>query len=320
MLSLDLKDRFAEIADILELSNESFFKIRAYRTASSVVSGLSEDILKNSSQAELKKIRGIGDAIAQKIVEYRETGHIAALEKMKQGLPDGILELLNIPGLGPKTLKKFWFEFGVKNLSLLKKLLKSGQVEKLPHFGEKSVENLKKGIEFFEKNEQRIPYTEAKEKADEILKNMKKCHEMLKIEIAGSLRRKKEMIGDIDILVSSVHPEKVIDFFLKLEIVGEVNAHGETKASIFTKDHRQIDLRVVPPESFGSALQYFTGSKEHNILLRRIALKKRMKLSEYGVFLGEKKIAGETEEGVYEILGKKWISPEKRLGKDELHG
>lgn len=318
MLSRRLQECFEHMADILEFQGESVFKIRAYRNGARIVSGMSEEDLQSFSANQLKKLPGIGNAIAEKIVEYRQTGSINALEKAQKSLPDGLLDLLKIPGMGPKTLAMLWTEYQVTNISQLKQLLASGKLAEHFNFGEKKVENLRNGIQFFEEGERKIPYPEAKILADQILNDMKHCPSALNVEVAGSLRRKKPMIRDIDILVSSQSPKQVIEYFLALPMVDQVNAHGETKASVFTADHRQVDLRVVAPESFGSALQYFTGSKEHNILLRRVAQKHGLLLSEYGVFRGDQKLAGETEQEVYKILGQKWIEPEKRVGETEV--
>ncbi len=318
MLAFELKDRFLEMANLLELAEENAFKIRAYRTGAEIIGGLSEEILSSASESELRKIPRIGQALAGKIVEYRDTGKIAALEKLESGFPSGLLDLLNIPGIGSKTLKILWFEYQIQSKQDLAILLKSGKLAERENFGEKTVENIKKSIELSAGQQSRIPYAEAKQIADIFVKHLQKCSQAQQIEVAGSLRRQSTTIGDIDILAVSKNPDEVINFFLTCPEITKINAKGHTKASVFVKGERQVDLRVVEPESFGSALQYFTGSKEHNILLRRIAQKKGLLLSEYGVFRGKEKVAGTTEEEVYATLDQKWIPPKERIGRDEV--
>ncbi len=318
MIAKSLNVIFHEMADLLELSGENVFKVRAYRKAAEIMMTLREETLHNASRKELRDLPGIGDAISEKIIEFRESGQVSAHENMKAGIPPGVIDLLRVPSLGPKTVRKLWIEYGVKDVKNLRVLLKGEKAEDIPGFGKKKIENIFQGLELSSSMNTRMPYEEAEKLASGIIQHLKKCASVELISTAGSLRRKSGTLGDIDILVSSHAPEEVISFFVNLPGILQVTAEGGTKASVITKEKHQVDLRVVPPESYGSALQYFTGSKEHNILLRKIALKKGLKLSEYGVFRGTKKRAGETEEGVYKILGVKWIPPEKRMGKDEL--
>jgi len=318
MLAEDLQTRFLEMADILEIAGENPFKIRAYRRGAELIGSMADELLSEISVKELEKLPGIGMALAEKTVEYRESGKIYELEKLRTGVPPGLLQLLEIPGLGPKTLRLLWLEFQVTSVEDLKKLLATDLLEKRPRFGKKSVDKLRQSIGSFAVQNTRIPYAEARRIADEFLTELRHCPAVEQSEVAGSLRRKKESIGDIDLLVASTRSQEVSAYFLALPQVKNIIAQGSTKSAIVTHADRQVDLRVVPPESFGAALQYFTGSKEHNIILRTIALKKNLHLSEYGVFRGKEKLAGETEQGVYEVLGQKWVEPEKRLGKDEL--
>ncbi|HDN97890.1 MAG TPA: DNA polymerase/3'-5' exonuclease PolX, partial [bacterium] len=273
-----------------------------------------EELWKNG---KLEEIPGIGKGMAEKIEEYLKTGKMKKYEEAISGIPDGLLELLNIPNLGPKTLSLAYKKLNVKNLDDLKRVIEDGSLAKLSRMGEKKVENIKKGIQLYEEGTSRIPLGIALPIVEEIINSLKNLTE--KIAPAGSLRRMKETVGDIDILATGKDHKKIIEKFTSLPMVKDVLAKGETKASVIVKQHNlQVDLRVIDKGCYGAALQYFTGSKAHNIKLRGMAKEKGLKISEYGVFKGDKKIAGETEEEVYEVLGLKWIPPELREDRGEV--
>lgn len=308
---------FDEIADILEVKNEDKFKIKAYRRAAQTIKNLTEDLSNFKSIKELKTLPGIGDALAKKIYEIIRTDKLEYYEKLKHSVPEGILELLAIPGIGPKTVAKLYTECGITDIESLERAAAEHKLQKLYGMGAKSEEKILKGIEQYRRHQERVSLGIAYYKAQEIIKSLEKLDAIESITYAGSLRRMKETIGDIDILVASHTPEKVMDAFQALDGISEVIARGDTKSSVIMDD-LQVDLRVVEPGSFGSALQYFTGSKHHNIKLRELAIKKGLKLNEYGVFENDRKIAGEREEDVYRSLGLAFIPPELREDQGEI--
>jgi len=313
----EIADIFDRIADALELKGDNSFRISAYRKASRILREYPQDIEDVWEKGEIQKIPGIGKGMAEKIEEYLKTGKMQKYEEVIKDIPEGLLHLLEIPNLGPKTLNLAYTKLGVKNLNDLEKVIKNGELAKLFGMGEKKVENIKKGIELYKQGKERIPIGIAFPIVEEIINQLKKYVD--KIEPAGSLRRMKETIGDIDILATGKNNIEIIEKFITLPIVKEVLAKGDTKASIIVKTNNlQVDLRVVESSSFGSALQYFTGSKPHNIKLRGLAKDKGLKISEYGVFKEEKKIAGKTEEEVYKVLGLTWIPPELREDRGEI--
>jgi len=315
-----LAEIFNKIADALEFKDENRFKIIAYRKAAQILSNLTHDIYEYYKKQELEKIPGIGEGIAKKIREYFETGEIKKLKEVTKGIPDGLLDLLNIPSLGPKTLALAYKKLNVKSLQELEKVINDGSLAKLPQMGEKKVENIKKGIELFKKAQERMPIGKAVFIIKEIIDELKKLPEVKRITPAGSYRRMRETVGDLDILVMSDDAKKVMEKFTTLKIVKRVLASGKTKSSIITEQDIQVDLRIIEEKSWGAALQYFTGSKSHNIKLRGIAKDLGYKINEYGVFKGEKYVTGANEEDVYKILGLQFIPPEMRedLGEVEL--
>ncbi|MCM8772128.1 MAG: DNA polymerase/3'-5' exonuclease PolX [Candidatus Omnitrophica bacterium] len=313
----EIADIFDKIADALEFKGDDSFRIGAYRKAARILREYPEDIEEVYKRGEIQKIPGIGKGMSEKIEEYLKTGKMKKYEEAIKDIPEGLLQLLEIPNLGPKTLNLAYTKLGVKNLSDLERVIENGQLAKLFGMGEKKVENIKRGIELYKQGKERIPIGIALPLVEEIIEELKRYTK--KIEPAGSLRRMRETIGDIDILATGENNIEIIEKFTTIPQVKEVLAKGDTKASIIVKTNNlQVDLRVVPVDSFGSALQYFTGSKAHNIKLRGLAKEKGLKISEYGVFKGDKKIAGETEEEVYNVLGLPWIPPELREDRGEI--
>lgn len=316
-----IADLFDRMADVLEFQGENVFKVNAYRKAARVLSDMQEDVAQLLQENRLKNIPGIGEALAKKIEEYLTTGHIAKIDETIRAVPSGLIELLRIPSLGPKTLALAHKSLGVQNLDDLKAVIANGSLAKLPGMGEKKVENIRKGIEWIEKNTGRIPLGEALPIAENIineLKNRAKGIDLGRITPAGSLRRMAETIGDIDILAETHQGKALIEIFCHLPMVTQILAQGETKGSVIVEGGRQVDLRAIPRESFGAALQYFTGSKAHNVRIREIAKNLGLKVNEYGVFREEEKLAGENEEDIYTLLGLAWIPPELREDRGEV--
>ncbi|MCX7785299.1 MAG: DNA polymerase/3'-5' exonuclease PolX [candidate division WOR-3 bacterium] len=321
MKNKEIANIFDRIADALEFKGEQVFRVLAYRKAARIIEELSEDIEVLNKEGKLRDIPGIGEGIAKKIDEYLKTGKMKKFQEAMQGIPQELLELLNIQNLGPKTLKLANEKLGVKNLSDLKKVIEDGSLAKLFRMGEKKVDNIRKGIILYEQGQKRIPIDTALQIAEMVVDYLKKAPGILDISPSGSLRRMKETIGDIDILVTGKDGDKIIDYFTKMPEVTQVLASGSTKGSVIIgsgEEAIQVDVRFVEPKSYGSALQYFTGSKEHNIKLRSLAKEKGLKLSEYGVYRNEKYLAGKTEEEVYKILGLLWIPPEIREDRGEI--
>jgi len=310
---------FNEIADLLELKGENVFRIRAYRRAAQNVDGLTRDVTTLSDE-ELAAIPGIGKDLIGKIHEYLEKGSVAKHEELKKEIPGGVLDLLRIPGLGPKKVMQFYDKLKVRSIDELEEAIRTGKLSGLPGIQKKTEVNILKGIEFIKHGTDRRPLGRVLPLAEDIIRRMKDAAPVDKIEVAGSIRRMKEMVKDIDLLTTSKHPEKVMDSFVGLPQVSRVLAHGPTKSSVMTEDGIQVDLRVVDEDSFGAALQYFTGSKQHSIRLREMAVRAGLKLNEYGAFKepGGKKIGGKTEEEMYKALKLPWIPPELREDTGEI--
>src|SRR3990172_11377466 len=297
------------------------FKPRAYEKAALSIEALEEDveqIYQKGGLKALKQIPGVGESIAEKIEEIIKTGKLEYFEELSRKAPVDLESLSGIEGLGPKKIKVLWQKLKIKNVEGLEKAALSHEISKLPGFKKKTEENILKGIDFAKKSKGRYILGFTVPLIRDIESRLKSCPEIKKVMAAGSVRRMKETIGDVDFLVVSDKPGEVADFFVSMPEVVQVIEKGKTKSAVKLKTGLNADVRVLPEESFGAALQYFTGNKDHNIVLRRIAQNKGWKLSEYGVFRKEKQIAGRTEEEVYEKLGLKWIPPELRENTGEI--
>ncbi|MBI4020460.1 MAG: DNA polymerase/3'-5' exonuclease PolX, partial [Candidatus Aenigmarchaeota archaeon] len=284
---------------------------------------LPEDIEKayeRGGTKALMEIPGVGEGIAKKIEEYLKKGEIAEYEELKRGMPRGVDELMLVPGMGPKKAMRLHRELKVDSIGKLEKAAREGKIRKLEGFGEKSEQDILRGIDIVRRGQERMLLGRALPLAYEIVGKLKKCRGVENVEIAGSLRRRKETIGDIDILAMSNRPERVMDFFTSLPDVESVLAKGGTKSSVMLKGGVQCDLRVLEPKVYGAALMYFTGSKDHNVALRTIAIGRGMKLSEYGLFDSKtgKVIAARAEEEIYKRLGLPYLEPETRENTGEL--
>lgn len=320
MRNQEIADIFYQIADLLEIKDELPFKVRAYRRAAQRIETLDGDIEEIYRDGRLREIPGIGEALAKKIGEIIETGKLQYLERLKKEIPEGIVRLMGIPGLGPKKTAVLYKKLGITTIEKLREAAEQGKLRSLEGFGEITEKNILRGIEMLERSKGRVLLSVAFEDGNRIVEYLRGNKDVLNVSLAGSLRRMKETIGDIDILVSSLSPDSVMDLFVAYPDVDRVLLKGSTKTSVVLRDGLQVDLRVVKPESFGAALQYFTGSKDHNIRVRNCAIKKGLKVNEYGVFkknTGEY-VAGKTEEEVYNAIGLQYIEPELRENRGEI--
>lgn len=313
---------FEEMAVRYELEgNQHQFRARAYRNAANIIRTLPEDISYYVQDNQLEQINGIGEGIAKKIIEYLKTGKINHFENLKKKLPQDLISLVGVKGLGAETLRRFYQELGIDSRETLMEALEDGRVEKLEGFGPKKVENIQAGLRQREVAEQNLHLWNAMQLGNTILKQLRKLPDVHRAELAGSLRRKKETVGDVDILLAAPKKNwsKIIDSFVSWNQIESILAKGETKVSVMVKDFkRQVDLRIVEDTAWGAALVYFTGSKEHNVRLRQIALDKGLKLNEYGIFENNRKVAAKTEEEVYQALGLSWLPPEMRENRGEI--
>lgn len=313
---------FTTIADILDIQGANVFRVRAYRNAARVIEQLSEPInaIVARDPAALDRLPGIGKGLHDKIVEFCERGTITEYEELKTTLPPGLLDLLNIPSLGPKRVKLLYETLGITTVEALEAAALAGKLRDLPGMGEKSEAKLLKSIrEYRSLHTGRIQWAAAEAVLAPYLAYLRAVPGLAQLEPAGSYRRGRETVGDLDVLATTHGAAAdVITAFVAYEDVRDVLAQGDTKASVVLSSGLQVDMRVVPPESFGAALQYFTGSKEHNVALRSRAKEYGLKLSEYGVFRGDKAVAGRTEEEVYAALDLPWIPPELRENRGEI--
>lgn len=310
-----------EIADMLEMQGVEF-KPRAYRRAARTIEGLAEPIEEVNAQGKLLDLPGVGDAIAKKVAEIIETGTLGYYEDLKQKTPVDLESLLAVEGIGPKTVGLLYKKLGIKTLEDLQRAAEEHKIREIKGLGPKTEENILSGIELAKRSRGRTLLGDALPVANEICERLKSvmrsAGEAGRVEAAGSLRRMKETVGDIDIVATSKTPSLLSDEFTRLPGVKKILEKGETKSSILLNNHLQVDFRVVEDGSFGSALMYFTGSKDHNIALRKLAIEQGFKLSEYGLFKGSQQLAGRTEEEIYKRLGLENIPPELREDRGEV--
>jgi DNA polymerase (family 10) len=321
MKNTEIAKVFEDMADLLELKGENKFKIRAYQRAARAIDYLPKEIEIMLEEGEdLQSIPGVGEAIAKKTIELVNTGKLGAYEELKAGFPEGITALLEIPGIGPKTANKLSTELGIQSVEELEKAIEDGRVAQLFRLGDKTAENILQQIQALRRKDRRIPIGEALPVVDEVLGALRRLPGVKNLTAAGSLRRFQETVGDIDLMGTADNPEEVIDAFVNLPQIRQVIAKGPTKATVILPGGLQADLRMVEHDSFGSLLQYFTGSKQHNITLRTREQKKGLKLSEYGITDSKtnelEKFA--TEEAFYRRLGMQYIPPEIREDQGEI--
>ncbi len=309
-----------EIADLLELKGENRFRVGAYRTAAGRIENLPEDVEDLWLAGQLENVPGVGESIAAKVGEYLQTGHSSYLDSLRKEVPTGVRELLRVPGLGPARAQIIHKNLGIQSIEELQMAARDHRLRQLPGIREKTEEKILREVERLQQRTRRILLGVALPAAEEVTGLLARNPLVRRVQPAGSLRRMQETIGDIDLLASSDQPARVTEAFAKLPLVKEVLGAGPTKATILTRDDLQIDLRVVKPEEYGSALQYFTGNKEHNIALREIAIRQGYKLNEYGLFEEStgRRQAGEEECDIYLKLGLDCMPPEMRQNRGEL--
>ena len=319
MINQQIARIFNEMADLLEIKGENPFRIRAYRRAAQNIDGLPGDIAQ-MTEDEILQIPGIGKDLAGKIRHYADTGRMEAYEELKAFVPEGLVALLSVPGLGPKTSKLLYDRLKIKDIDDLERLARTHRLSGLPGIKDKTEENILKGIEMMRRGKERLPIGRVLPIANEIIAKLQEKAPIQELVLAGSLRRWKDTIKDIDILATSGTPEKVMDFFVHLPMVKEILMRGPTKSSVLITEGIQVDLRVVDKDSFGAALAYFTGSKAHNIRIREMAVKAGLKINEYGVFRERDgaRLGGKDEREVYRLLGLPYIPPELREDTGEI--
>ncbi|UCC68506.1 MAG: DNA polymerase/3'-5' exonuclease PolX [Armatimonadota bacterium] len=322
MRNAEIARVFSEIGALLEIKGEDRFKVRAYERVAETVANLGQDVSDLREAGELQSIPGVGKSTAAKIEELLDTGKCTHHQELLSQIPPTVFEMLRVPGVGPKTVKVLIDREGIATVEELESAARAGRLRDLPGMGEKTEQEILRGIAHLREYSKRTNLGVAWAAAEGIMGQLRGDAPVDQMEAAGSLRRMKETIGDIDILITSEQPEAVMDRFVGLDLVAEVVARGPTKSSILTDAGVQADLRVVPPESFGAALQYFTGSKQHNVKLRDLAVRSKIKLNEYGVFRvkGGKdvRMGGRVEEEMYAALGLPMMPPELREDQGEI--
>ncbi len=319
MVNQQVAQKFYKTADLLEILGENPFRVRAYRNAARTIESLGRDLSEMVAQGEdLTKLPGIGKDLAEKIKEIIATGSFSKLRELEEKVPPGLVELLKVEGLGPKRIKTLYDTLGITSLEELREAAARGEISKLPGFGKKLEQTILKGVVLAKKEGRRFRWAYAEAFAVELVRFLKKARGLREIEVAGSYRRKKETVGDLDILVTAREPAQIIEHFVTFPDVKTVISKGQTRSTVILSSDIQVDLRAVEEESYGSALHYFTGSKAHNIAIRSIALKAGLKINEYGVFKGEKRIAGRSEDEIFSAVGLPFIEPELRENRGEI--
>ncbi len=315
----EIAGAFEEMADLLAIQGDNPFRIRAYRRAAQVVRTLPHEVRAQTRTATLDALPGIGEDLAAKILELVSTGHLRALERLRREVPSGLRELLELPGLGPVRVRSLYSGLGIKGTEELRQAVAAGKLEGLRGFGPGIRARLAAAMESrASAGPRRVPWSVARQSADPLRAHLEKARGVERVEVAGSYRRGRETVGDLDVLVSATDSGPALAALARYDELREITASGETKLSAVLRGGLKVDVRIVAPESFGAALQYFTGSREHGIRLRRRAQERGLKLSEYGLFRGRSRIAGATEEEIFKALGLPWIAPELREDRGEI--
>ncbi|MFQ5456861.1 MAG: DNA polymerase/3'-5' exonuclease PolX [Myxococcota bacterium] len=314
----EIAEILGEIGTLLELQGENAFKVRAYQNGARIIEGLDEDLEELVKTGGLRGIKGIGEALAEKITTLVRTGKLAYYEDLRASFPDGLFDILAIPGLGPRKVKSLYEELGVKSLRELEYACHENRLVDLPGFGGKTQAKVLEGIDFLKKHAGSFLWSEARAQADAVVDQLGRLRMARRVEVAGSLRRRKEVVHDADVIVETMKPEEIVRRFVKLPGVDRVLAAGDTKGSVVLESGLQVDLRAVKPAEFPFAMHYFTGSKAHNIAMRALAQKKGLKLNEYGLWKGKRSVKCRTEEDLFDAFGLEYIPPELREDTDEI--
>jgi len=315
----DVKDIFNKVADLLDIEGANAFRVRAYRNAARTVSSLPRNVSEMIGEGkDLTRLAGIGEDLAGKIKEIVETGTLSQLEEIEKKTPSELNKLMTLDGLGPKRIKALNRELGIENLDELRAAAEEGKISNLEGFGKKTEQKILEGLQQKDGRENRIKLVDAEQRAEPLVSYLKKSKGIKNIVVAGSFRRRKETVGDLDILVTAKKDADVMERFVNYEDVQKVVSKGKTRSTVILRSGLQVDLRLVPQVSYGAALHYFTGSKAHNIAVRKLGVGKGYKINEYGVFKGDERIAGKSEEEVYERVGLPYIEPELREDRGEV--
>jgi DNA polymerase (family 10) len=315
----EISNIFNQMADLLEIEGANPFRVRAYRRAARTVSGYTHSMAELVREEEdLTELSGIGEDLSAKIKEIVETGRLAKLEEVKSRTPADLTRMLNVAGLGPKRVKALYKELGISTLAELEQAAAEGRIQELHGLGEKIEQQILKDLQREDRQDDRVRIDVAEEIIHPLVRYLRTLEGVERVEVAGSYRRRKETVGDLDLLTTSDRGKEISDRFVNYEDVVNVLSQGETRSTVEFRSGMQVDLRVVPEESYGAALFYFTGSKEHNIAIRNLALDQGLKVNEYGVFREEERVAGESEAGIYDLLGLAYIEPELREDRGEI--
>lgn len=315
----DIAAVFDEIADLLEIEGDNPFRIRAYHNGARALRELGRDVRSLVAEdADLTRLAGIGKNLASKIREVIDTGHCSTLDKLRRQLPADLTHLLKLPGLGPKRVHALYHELDIHTDEQLERAARDGLIRHLPGFGEKTEARILEALQVHADSSRRFRLAVAAGYAETLLAYLRSARGVEQVEVAGSYRRAKETVGDLDILVTAADGRSVIEYFIACDEVVTVSSHGSTRATVILRNGLQVDLRVVPKASYGAALYYFTGSRPHNIAVRRIAQKLGLKLNEYGIFRGKQRIAAGSEQEVFKALGLPYIPPELRENRGEI--
>jgi DNA polymerase (family 10) len=317
--NIDVVNIFNKVADLLDIQDANQFRVRAYRNAARKVDNLTESVSDMVERGEdLSELSGIGKDLAGKITEIVKTGGLKFLDELEEEIPSGLVELLKIPGLGPRMVNQLYNRLNITTIDELYDASRDKKIRKLPNFNEKTENNIIEEIERLRKSEERTLLIYADEIAQPLVEYLESIQSVSMVKVAGSFRRRKETVGDLDILVTCEDGSEVIDKFCEYEDVQRVVSKGDTKSTVLLKNNLQVDLRVVPEVSYGSALLYFTGSKAHNIEIRKMGVDEGLKVNEYGVFRDDERIVGETEVEIYDLFELEYIEPELRENRGEI--
>lgn len=322
MVNEEIAEIFDRMSRVLAFKGKDHFRALAYERAAGSLRALDQDVDGLARAGKLEEIPGVGHDLSEMIEEYLKTGHIRRVEQESRHVPDELIAMMDIPGMGPKTLALLHQEYRIKNIEDLERLIESGKLQKLRGFGEKKIENLRRGVGLWRSSRQRMRLGQALPLAEGLLDDVRKIPGVERADLAGSILRRRETVGDIDMLIVSRDSDRALREFVKLPAIKRIIARGETRATVIIQikggGEMQVDVRAIPRESYGAALQYFTGSKEHSVRLRTMALQRGLKLNEYGVFRGERRLGGEDEEEVYGLLGMTPPPPELREDRGEI--